>query len=102
MSTAREERIAAAQVAARAEVQERMTAKRTVPGLTFLRRLTLPEYTAIIAAAGSNAQLSLWIDMLRVNGEVDVRGVDALAAKAALVGAGLLTSERANIIFAVL
>jgi hypothetical protein len=71
-----------------------------VPGLVFLKRLARDEYAAIIKAAQTDTDLSLWIDMLRVNGEIDVAGNDALAAKTALVAAGLLTSPRAEAVFA--
>ncbi len=38
--------------------------------------------------------------MLRVNGEVEVAGAGAQAAKMVLVAAGLLTSSRAEAVFA--
>jgi hypothetical protein len=71
----------------------------------LLGRLTLAEYTGIrqVAAAqlaAGNAQLEQWLDMARTapNG---VNLVDPLtvAAKAALVAAGLLTQPRADAIF---
>lgn len=76
-----------------------------VDGLTFLKRLEPEEYAAIIKAANDalaagNPQLSLWLDMVRVNSGVDVAGDDAKTAKSFLVQAGLLTSERADLIFA--
>lgn len=76
-----------------------------VDGLTFLKRLTPEEYAAVISAsdqalATGNPQLALWLDMVRVNGGVDVVGPDAEAAKAFLVQAKLLTAERAERIFA--
>lgn len=76
-----------------------------VQGLDFLKRLTLQEYTSIYLAAdqalrAGNGQLQYWLDMVRVNGQVDVVGEDAMAAKAFLVGAGLLKADRAEIIFA--
>lgn len=76
-----------------------------LPGLTLVRRLTDAEYTAIlnaaaVALAAGDAQLSRWIDELRVNGEVDLSSEQAQAAKAALVLVGLLTQERADALFA--
>lgn len=71
-----------------------------VDGLVFLDRHTDDEYNSITVASRDNAQLRRWIDMLRLRGEIDVAGGPAVAAKAALVQAGLLTAERADIIFA--
>lgn len=90
--------------AARKKQREAAEPKR-VDGLTFLARFTAAEYAAVILAAqqtlaAGNAQLSLWVDMLRVNGAIDLNGEAAQAAKARLVEAGLLTRERAELIFA--
>lgn len=79
--------------------------KPPVHGLDFLKRLQSVEYAAILTAsqtqlAAGNPQLALWIDMLRVNGEIDVKSSDAIAAKAMLVAAGLLTQQRADLVFA--
>lgn len=80
---------------------EREAANRPpLPGIDFLKRLTVQEYAAIIAASKANVQLSLWIDMLRVNGSIRLQGEDARGAKAALVAGGLLTQVRADVIFA--
>ena len=73
-------------------------------GLVFLARLSDSEYTNIVAAANSalaqgNGQLSRWIDMLRLRGEIDLAGDAARAAKASLVASGLLTQARADAIF---
>jgi hypothetical protein len=87
--------------AAAARRAEREAASRPpLSGLDFLQRLTIQEYAAIIAASQANAQLSLWIDMLRVNGTIRLQGEDAQAAKAALVAGRLLTQVRADVIFA--
>jgi hypothetical protein len=71
-----------------------------VAGSDFLARLADAEYTAIIGAAQKNAQLARWIEILRMRGVIDVNGETAKRAKGAMVAAGLLTSDRADIIFA--
>lgn len=76
-----------------------------VSGLVFLARLSDAEYAAILGAsqqglAGGQPQLVRWIDMLRLAGQINLQGDDALAAKAAVVAAGLLTQERADEVFA--
>ncbi|MCF2522354.1 hypothetical protein [Bradyrhizobium sp. G127] len=71
-----------------------------VDGETFLARVTDDEYASVIAAAQSNMQLARWLDQLRILGYVNVTSDAAMAAKAALVAAGLLTSGRADMIFA--
>lgn len=75
-------------------------ASRPVEGVTFLARLVPAEYQAIIAAAAGNAALAMWIEMLRMRGEIDVTATTAQNAKAVLVGAGLLTPQRADAVFA--
>ena len=67
-------------------------------GASFLARVTDDEYAAITAS--NSVQIRRWLDIFRLRGEIDVSGATALAAKAGLVSAGLLTQERANIIFA--
>ena len=74
--------------------------RHVVDGVTFLSRIADAEMMAILAAGDSNAQIRRWIEQLRMLGEIDLDGTTAQAAKAGLVGAGLLTQERANIIFA--
>lgn len=71
-----------------------------VRGLDFLARLTDAEYGAILAAASQSVQLARWIDMLRLEGQIDVAGAAAVAARAAVVQAGLLSADRAAVIFA--
>lgn len=71
-----------------------------VDGETFLARVNDTEYAAVMAAAQSNVQLSRWLDQVRILGYVNVTSDAAVAAKAALVAASLLTAERADIIFA--
>lgn len=71
-----------------------------VDGVTFLGRVQDAEYAAIVAAAASNVQLARWIDQIRILGYVNVASDAAVAAKAALVAANLLTGDRAAIIFA--
>lgn len=75
-------------------------AKTVFDGADFLARLTDAEYGAILAASAQSIQLSRWLDTFRLRGEIDVNGKTALAAKARLVNAGLLTPERADVIFA--
>jgi len=72
-----------------------------VPGLEFLSRYTLEEYAGIKTAARQVPQLDFWIDMLRLTGSIDVSSQAALEAKAMLVSSGLLTQERADVIFSV-
>ena len=81
-------------------VAAQMPVKTVVDGLVFLNRVNDTEYAAITAAGRSNAQIGRWIDMLRLLGSIDVNGTTAIQAKAGLVAAGLLTQERADIIFA--
>lgn len=69
-------------------------------GADFLARLTDAEYGAILAAAAQNVQIARWLDIFRLRGEIDVTGSTALAAKAGLVAAKLLTQSRADVIFA--
>lgn len=88
----------------RSQSMSRRAANATLSGLVFLERLTISEYKAITDAAAAmqqagDAQLALWIDKLRVNGSIHLSGEDAQAAKSATVAAGLLTQERADIIF---
>jgi hypothetical protein len=67
-------------------------------GATFLQRVTDAEYAAITAS--TNIQLRRWLDTFRLRGEIDVSGETAQAAKAGLVKLGLLTTDRADVIFA--
>ena len=69
-------------------------------GVEFLSRVTAQERAAIKAAAAQNADIDLWLEIFRLRGEIDVAGSTAIAAKVELVAAGLLTQERADIIFA--
>jgi hypothetical protein len=97
-----QEQVAAAQAKAAALVASRPM---WIDAVTFLGRVTLDEYTLIRQAAAAqlesgNGQLELWIDNVRAAGKVDVHGVATKTAKAALVNAGLLTQQRADVIFA--
>lgn len=76
------------------------TVKTVFDGADFLSRLTDSEYGAILAAATQSIQLARWLDTFRLRGEIDVTGKTAQAAKAGLVKAGLLTPDRADVIFA--
>lgn len=71
-----------------------------IPGADFIARVTDAEYLAITAAGRSNGQIGKWIELLRMRGEIDVTSETALAAKAGLVAAGLLTQARADAVFA--
>ena len=78
-----------------------------IPAATFIERFTDAEYIAIRAAVqaqmqAGNAQLAKWIDRATAEGGIDVSSDEVKAAKAALVAAGLLTSQRADIVFATL
>jgi len=69
-------------------------------GAVFLARITDAEYGVILAAASGSIQIARWLDTFRLRGEIDVTGSTALSAKAGLVKAGLLTPDRADVIFA--
>jgi len=74
-------------------------------GTVILSRVTDAEYAGVLAAAQAqlatgNAQLQRWLDILRINGTVDLASPDTQTAKTALVSAHLLTQARADIIFA--
>lgn len=71
-----------------------------IDGADFLARLTDDEYAAILAASAQSIQLARWLDTFRLRGEIDITGSTAQAAKAGLVKGGLLTSDRADVIFA--
>lgn len=72
----------------------------TIDGAAFLSRVTDQEYADTLALAQSNAQVARWLDILRMRGVIDVSGNTARAAKAGLVQLGVLTAERADVIFA--
>ena len=74
--------------------------RRVVDGVSFLARVTDQEMAAVLAAAAQNIQIARWVEQLRMLGEIDLDGATAQAAKAGLVAAGLLTAERADIVFA--
>lgn len=67
-------------------------------GATFMSRVTDEEYAAITAS--ENIHVRRWLDTFRLRGEIDVVGSTAQAAKAGLVALGLLTQERADVVFA--
>lgn len=82
------------------EMDEPAPSPKTVfDGATFMSRVTDDEYAAITAS--ENIQVRRWLDTFRLRGEIDVTGATAQAAKAGLVALGLLTQERADIVFAV-
>lgn len=68
-------------------------------GLTFLGRFTDAEYSAIATASMTDMRLMRWMDMLRINGGINLAGQDAADGKAYLVATNLLTSARADLIF---
>jgi len=70
-----------------------------VDGAEFLASVTDQEYATILAAAQQNVQIARWMEILRLRGVIDVKGRTALDAKAGLVAFGLLTAERAEVIF---
>lgn len=67
-------------------------------GAVFLSRLTDQEYAAITGS--DNVQVRRWVDIFRLKGEIDVSGSTAQTARGGLIALGLLTPERAEIIFA--
>lgn len=81
-------------------VPEPVQVKTVFDGADFLARLTDDEYGAILAASAQSIQIARWLDTFRLRGEIDVTGSTAQAAKAGLVKGGLLTPDRADVIFA--
>lgn len=71
-----------------------------VTSAVFVRRFTAAEMAAIEAAAQQVQQLADWLARVEAEPLVWLGSDDAQAGKAALVGAGLLTQERADVIFA--
>ena len=76
-----------------------------ISGTEFLSRLTAGEYAAILNAAhnqlsANQPMLSIWIDTLRLRGNIVVTDQSAIEAKAFLIAQNLLTQERADLIFA--
>ena len=61
----------------------------------FRARLTTDERRAITTAAAQNIDLRIWLDELDAATEVHRDSADVQAGMAALVGAGLITAERA-------
>lgn len=87
------------------EIAQRRAARTSISATAFLARFTDQEYSAIITAANAElaqggAQLYRWIETVRASGVVYPAGEQAGLARAALVGAELLTEERAEVIFA--
>ena len=72
--------------------------KTVFDGASFMARVTDDEYAAITAS--ENIQVRRWLETFRLRGEIDVAGATAQAAKAGLVALGLLTQERADVVFA--
>jgi|SRR5688572_5334025 len=84
---------------------DRLRLRIRLSATAFLARFTDEEYANIIGAANAqleqgNAQLHRWIETVRAEGVVRVYAEQAQLAKSALIGAGLLTVQRANTIFA--
>lgn len=69
-------------------------------GTAFISKLTDAEYVAIVSAAQSNATIGRWWSNMIMTNHVDVAGQTSQAAKAALVSANALTSQRAAALFA--
>jgi hypothetical protein len=81
------------------EIADADRPKRSVfDGAYFLSRVTNDEYAAITES--TNVQVRRWLDVFRLIGEIDVNGTTAQAAKAGLVALGLITKDRAEVIFA--
>jgi hypothetical protein len=75
-----------------------------IDGRVFIARVTDAEYAAILTAAQQklaqgDASMQRWIDTLRLTGTVRLDDPMTIAAKAGLVAAGLLTQNRADVIF---
>lgn len=70
-----------------------------VTSAAFIRRFTALEMAAIEAAAAVNEQLGAWLVRVETEPLVWLGSDEAQAGKAALVGAALLTQERADVIF---
>lgn len=94
---------AVAEVAADLELSEEVPirelpaapAQRVVTSLAFLERFTPEERIAIRRAARLDEGLEDWLDMLRAAQEVDLDDPRTIAGMHAMVGAGLLSAERA-------
>lgn len=76
-----------------------------VSSAALLKRLTVAEYTGIMQAAAAklsqgDGSLSMWLDTARTaQGGVNINDPSTQAAKSALVGGGILTQSRADVIF---
>jgi hypothetical protein len=71
-----------------------------VTSAAFIRRFTTDEMAAIEAAASVSEQLGAWLVRVETEQFVWLGSNEAQIGKAALVAAGLLTQERADVIFA--
>lgn len=72
---------------------------------TVLSRMTMAEYVAIrkdatARLATGDGKLAYWLDFAIASGTINVKGLTSQDIKTFLVNAGLLTSARANVIFA--
>ncbi len=65
----------------------------------FVLRFSADELTAIRAAATQVPQLDAWLARIESEPQVWLGSNEAEAGKAALVGGGLLTQERADVVF---
>src|SRR5437879_5917298 len=97
------EQIAAAQATKSARDAARPA--QPISGVDFIHRLTADEYADILNAArtmliANQPQLSIWIDTLRLKGQIVVTDQAAIDAKAFLIVQNLLTQVRADLIFA--
>jgi len=69
-------------------------ARRIIPSLEFLPRITAADRAAIRAAAAVSPELADWIDRARFARGIDLDAPTKAAGLDAPVGAGLPTAER--------
>jgi hypothetical protein len=68
--------------------------------VTLRSRLTIAERQAILTAARSDWRLADWMGLAQAEGTINLSTAETLAAKAALISAGLLTPARVDEVFA--
>ncbi len=68
---------------------------------TFRARWTDAEKAALFKVQQTDWRINDWINLAAAQGGVKLNGVDALAAKAAMVTANVLTQVRADVIFSI-
>lgn len=67
-----------------------------ISSLVFISRFSPAEEQAIMTASQTSWAITLWITQMSAAGTIDVANTMVLAGMAALVTAGLITSERST------